>query len=345
MPVSISGVRMPRLRVLANGVELSGVISAEVVSSGNHSADRFRVQLVLSVNDRAAFAEQTSFLIEIQASFGAAWTSLVTGDADRIALDVIGGTISLEGRDLTARLISARTQESFPNHTASEIAALLAGRHGLVANVVGTSALVGRYYQSEHDRLTLDQFSRSTTEWDLLVFLAQQEECDVFIQGSVLYFIPTATSAANFQIGPGDCVDLRLERALSLAGDIQVIVKSWNSRQQTASVESAQSSSVQGSSGSSASQSLIFVRPNLTSDQAQQFAKSQLADLRRQERVMTASLPGELSMRPRDTIALSGTGTAFDQSYQIDNITRSIDVRRGFAQRVRAKNSSGTGGG
>ncbi len=149
------------------------------------------------------------------------------------------GVIRAEGRDLTAALIEARTQETFANRTASEIAQLFAGRHNLAAEVTETRTPVGRYYQDEHDRITLDQFSRATTEWDLLVFLAQQEGFDVFVSGTTLYFQPPAGADVALTLSPDTVLDLRLERSLTLARDIEVTVKSWNSRQQSAFTQTA----------------------------------------------------------------------------------------------------------
>jgi len=59
-------------------------------------------------------------------------------------------------------------------------------------------------------------------------------------------------------------------------------------------------------------------------------------------------MPGELSLMPRQQIMLVGTGTAFDQVYWIDEITRRLDVQGGFTQTVRARNctvSANSGGG
>ncbi len=132
-------------------------------------------------------------------------------------IDPALGLVHLDGRDLTTSLIETRTQETFANRTASEIATLLAGRHSLTAQVVPTTTPVGRYYQDEHDRITLDQFSHATTEWDLLVFLARQESFDVFVQGQSLYFQPaTQPTDIAMAVRPGDLIDLKLERSLTL---------------------------------------------------------------------------------------------------------------------------------
>jgi len=348
--------RQPRLQVLANGAPVAGAVRAEVASNNYYAADRFLVEVALSADPAtgAAFWSATSdIVIEVRMSlseFGiGSWQSLIVGAVDLVDIDPVNRVATIEGRDLTALLIEARTQETFSNHTSSEIATILAGRHGLTANVTATTAPVGRYYQLEHDRTTLDQFSRATTEWDLLVFLAQQEGFDVFVSGTTLYFQPptTATIPAltlvpfGTALAPANVTALTMERSLTLARDIEVTVKSWNSRQQNAFTQTARSSQAPPSrSGSLTPQQYVFVRPNLTTGEALQLAQTKLAELTRHELIITATMPGELALTPRDIVALAGTGTAFDQIYHVDEIERRLSTDEGFVQQVRAKNSS-----
>jgi hypothetical protein len=233
--------RAPRLRILVNGEALTGVTGAEVVSNNYYAADRFAASVALSADPsaQAAFwSSEPEIVANVQFSLndGATFTSLVQGTIDSVVIDPVAGLVHFDGRDQTAALIETRTQETFANRTASEIATLLAQRHNLAASVSATSTPVGRYYQDEHDRVTLNQFSRATTEWDLLVFLARQEGFDVFVEDSTLHFQP-ATGRADTPVllRPSDLTGLRLERSLTLARDIEVTVKSWNSRQNTAS--------------------------------------------------------------------------------------------------------------
>jgi len=239
-------VRQSRLRVLANGSEVAGVIEASVSSNNHFAADCFRVTLAAVPTTLAGTVDIT---LDVQFSLdgGASFTSLVQGVVDLLDLDPVQGTLTLTGRDLTAALIETRTQDTFANQTSSEIATILAGRHGLAANVTATTTPVGRYWELEHDRLLLNDFSRATTEWDLLVELAQHEGFDVWVSGTALYFQPPQPSNAPQAVlrpvattaGPVNVVSLRLERALTLAGAIEVTVKSWHSRLGTACVQTA----------------------------------------------------------------------------------------------------------
>ncbi len=339
--------RTPRLKVIANGQIILGAMEAEVISNNYYAADRFRASIALGIDPWAGasfWASAPDILLDVQFSLdgGASFVSLVQGAVDSVNIDPTLGLVRLDGRDLTSALIEARTQETFANRTSSEIASLLAQRHNLTPQITPTTTPVGRYYQSEHDRITLSQFSCTTTEWDLLVFLARQEGFDVYVQGQALHFQPAAQATdLAVSLRPGDVIDLKLERSLTLAHDIEVVIKSWNSRQNSAFAQQARASG-QGSAQGSGETPLryVFVQPNLTPDEALKFAQQRLAELIRHERTVRISMPGDLSLSPRSMIALEGTETEFDQLYYVDVIERRLRQNGGFTQFVMAKNSS-----
>ncbi len=69
-------------------------------------------------------------------------------------------------------------------------------------------------------------------------------------------------------------------------------------------------------------------------------AQQKLDELSRHERIITAEMPGELTISAHAMIGLEGTGTAFDQNYWVDEVLRSLDWASGFRQTVRARNIS-----
>ncbi len=351
--VGVSAYRAPRLRLMANGLLIQGAVEADVMSNNHYAADRFTAVVALGIDlwaNAAFWASQTDILLDVQFSLdgGATFTSLIQGLVDTVSIDVLTGSLRVEGRDLTASMIANRTQETFANRTSSEIATILAQRHNLTAIVTPTTTPVGRYYQNEHDRVALNQFSRSMTEWDLLIFLAGQEGFDVFVSGTALYFQPSATPPATpYTVTPANVQDLRLQRSLTLARDIVVTVKSWNSRQQNAFTQTVRASGNRNAGGSGSGtgkvgppQHYVFVRPNLTMNDALKLAQQKAAELTQHERVWEATMPGDLTLGPRSMIQLAGTSTDFDQIYFIDVIDRHLSMDHGFVQRVRAKNTS-----
>jgi hypothetical protein len=88
------------------------------------------------------------------------------------------------------------------------------------------------------------------------------------------------------------------------------------------------------------SQTYSFTVPNLTRDQAEQFALAQIAEITRHERILTASLPGDNDLTTRAMVQLIGTNTAWDQLYYPATVTRRISFDEGYRMELRAKNHS-----
>lgn len=339
--------RSPLARIMVNGSIMPGLIEVEVSCNNHFSADTFSACFALNVGlpyGSGFWASELVIAVQILFSLdGDSFVSLLTGAVDTVAINATKGLVRITGRDLSAQLIEARIEETFSNRTSSEIASLLANRHNLTANVVQTITPVGRYYQDEHDRITLGQFSRWTTEWDLLVFLALQEGFDVSVTDTTLNFLPASDAIqVPCLITPNSCTDIRLERRLCLAKDIAVTVKSWNSRQGSAFTQTVtgMSNTISNSGGLSSSSQYLFVRPNLTADQALKLARQKLSDLTLHERVVEFDMPGDLELSPVGQLILTGTGTEFDQAYYIDLVERRLSLNDGFTQRIRAKGSS-----
>ena len=337
----MSEARAPRARVLADGSALAGVMAVDVFANNHLAADRFRVRLAARVADMAGL-QAPGVRLDVQVGFDDRWASLVLGTADAISFDPIRGVLEIEGRDLSSGMIEARVGETFANRTSSEIVEVIAGRHGLAADATPTSTLAGRYYQNEHERLTLGQFARAMSEWDLLAFLAGQEGFDLFMEGERLRFAPPAEDRVVV-LRVEDCLSLELEHELGLSRAIEVTVRSWGTRdaamvEHTARRGSGRSRSRRSRSGRSGSVGTTWrhglVRPNLDSEQARVAAERALADLLRHEWTAQATMPGELDMTARTRVALLGAGLDWDRDYAVAELSRHLDVRRGFTQRL-----------
>ena len=321
-----SEVRAPRLQVTLAGNELAGAITADVHANNHFGSDRFRVRFAASAVPQDAF-HIPGLRVEVSMSLGGLGVSVVTGLVDRVGHDPTTGVIDVEGRDLSSLMIEAQVDETFANRTSSEIAEMFAARHGLQALVQRTSTPVGRYYQSEHDRVGLGQFAKAMTEWDLLAFLATREGFDLFMDGNALQFGPPTVEGVS-EIRPKDCLSLQLDHCVGISREIEVKVRSWGTKSGTAVTTTARA----GGAGTVWKHGLT--RPNLTSEDAQRLAERVLADLKRHEWAATAAMPGDLAMTPRSRVLITGTGTPWDREYRISQLTRHLDVRRGFTQRL-----------
>jgi phage protein D len=354
---SQTATNQPRALIMYNGQPLAGVKSATITNNNYYQCDYFSATLAVNAGPAGWYDVDPPMVLEIKLSLdGTSWTSLIVGEVDSQKIDLLNGTIVLEGRDLSSRLIETKTQQAYLNQTSSEVAATLAANHGMQTNIAQTTTLVGRYYQQDHSNITLDQFHKTTTEWDLLTYLARQEGFDVYMTGNTLNFQPSVPPNSNpfvlnwtppTPVARLNAINLRMERSLTMAKDIVVQVKSWNSRQarsfiKTARAVGGKSSSASSSANGKAStaQTYVIVRPNLTEDQAQQLATRTAIAQTLHERILSVDMPGELTLTPRNMVALQGTGTSFDQSYFVASIDRHIAFDSGFTQSLRLKNSS-----
>ncbi len=332
-----ANVRFPAIQVIANGQLLAGVYELEVNSNAYLGADRFSFHAAM---DDSGALIWPSLPIEVSISVGldGSWIQLISGEADTIEIDPVRRNLSVAGRDATAIFIRSQTSESFENVTSSDVAVLLAQRHGLSASVTATTSLIGRFYQDGHTRSALSQHGRATTEWDVLCWLAQIEGYDVWMRGSILNFQPPAPRQNSFIVSADSCISMQLTRDLATALGIIVEVQSWNSAAQMVVTQQA-SYGVAPTTG----QKMIVLRPNLSPDDALSLAQRTVAIAASHERALSYEAPADLVTTPRMCIELQGTGTDFDGQYLIFEIERRYSTRRGFTQQVSARQATWTG--
>lgn len=283
------------------------------------------------------------------------WNDLTVGRIDRFTYRPTTGTLSVTGRDRTADFIEAKTFEAYVNQTSSAVALVLAAAHGMQSQITATTTPIGRFFHDNHTKISLGQFSRVTTEWDLLVYLAQHEGFDVFVQANTLHFQPAEQKTADSYIVfcqpqanwlRSNGIELNLDRSMTLARDIEVVVQTWNSSQKAAFKVTARALGAKGATktptkpGSSPTQQYVLVRPNLTHDQAQKLANQTLSDLSKHERTFDMRMPGEFQITPRTKLTVQGTRLSWDQDYFTSTISRDFSMQGGFTQNVRGKNIS-----
>jgi phage protein D len=355
-PSQKSGVVRPRLRIVVANAPMPGCKSVSVTSNNNYSGDTFHADLAPPVGSAGTgsvtwWAAQDAIQVDVQmgqvppggSEAQTAWTSVLTGIVDQVATDPIQGTVSIDGRDLTALLRDSGPGGFDPNQTSSAIVTALATMNGLTPVVTATTGIVGRYYESDHKLTNLASAHHVANQWDAVVELARLEGFDAFVSGTELHFQPpvadttdpwlvvaipaTATTPAKANV-----TGLKTTRALHIAKGIKVRVLSWHSL-------TAKAVNVTVGSGGNNAQQYDIVRPGLTEDQARNLANRYLLELSRHERTISGSAPGDFLLTPRVMMALEGTGTSFDQSYYPTTITRHID-EGGFVMEFTAKNQS-----
>lgn len=335
-------MRRPRLRVLVDGVVVSTAIDARVVSNNYFSADWYYANLAAGEDPNFNLSYWASVrrpLVEIQLSDceQGAFESIIVGYVDSVSIDSIRSLVRIEGRDLSALLVDSSLHEAFPNYTADAIVSLLALRHGLKPRVLPTPGMVGRLFGNTQQEMGFAYHSRATTDWDLIVRLAQQSGYDAYVQGWEFYFQPIkARQKSVILIDRGSVTDLRLERDLSQPSLDQLAAMSWNS-QLARSIHEGSSGLATGPV--SASGPWVALEPNLQPGGIARAMAQIVAETTQQARCVEIIMPGETEIAARSSIRLQGTGTDFDRVYDVECVDRMFSPVSGFRERIRARQS------
>ncbi len=330
--------------ITINDIVVEGLLQASIYSNNSFAADSFALTFAvgsLPLGDSAFWSSLTCGYVEVGATtrYMSSPTTIVTGMIDTVGIDLVNGTASIEGRDLSASLVDAFQQQDFVNQSASDIVATIAQNHGLGASVVPTLGYVGRYYADDYTRLSLGQFSRLRSDWDLVVQLARENTYDAFVTGRILNFTPVSNEFTDiYFIDKCNVSAMRIDRTLAI-GNVPVIrMQSWNS-QNVASYISNGVTSINSSdeaSSTSAVQSYLFSGSNLTSQQVDQAATRYGAEISRLQRILTIQMPWDLVLTPRTAVCLATKASVLDGLYRIESIDRHYSVNAKSHQHLRA---------
>lgn len=363
-PIVTPNARQISGRCLLNGIEVP-FVSFDVDNNAMNAADSFSLTLAVSALPKEMglmqwWAEQTTIKVELSASIitasGTDTKQLVIGNADHLTYHPARFEITLEGRDFTGLLIDYKsTGETYKNNFASDIATIIAKRHGLNPIVTASKYRFGSMMLADVAHLTGEQ-----TDWDLLCNIAGFINYRVYVDGYDLHFEPmpadpTEKTADQYviryvpkgtfaypQANVSD--DLLFDRALSITKGLTVEVMSWqikkkSERQFTASYPSSASGTKVGSI-QSRTQVYRIIRPGLTQEAAMKLAQSTYQEISKHEMKMRCSTGGDNILDSKMMIRIEGTNSSFDQLYYCDSVRRSLSWNGGYTMSISAKNRS-----
>lgn len=344
-------LRHPRATLYVNDEPMPGLLDVEVDANNFYAANTFRATLALGGTGKpwSFWASNDEMRVRVQVAIdGEAPATIFVGLVDNVTTDPVAMLVCIDGRDLTGALIDNRTTEKWMNFRSHRVVEVLAKKHGLKAVTTQSKNRVGSFFGDE------DASIKSTaTQWDLISYLAQQEGRRLFIQGDTLYWVdekdvpmrpyplvwtgaPATPSTSRARV-----TQLRFERNLTLAGDVEVVVQSYDADTGDAFKKKAKvKHRKRGGKGRQRSETQTFVRtiPNLTPERAQQRAQALLRDISQHEVRLFFSAPADNDLNETSIIKVSGTGTDYDQDYYPDSILRCWSWDQGYVMRVRAKN-------
>ena len=337
-------LRFPKIRALLDDSTAVYPYNAAIAHAASFNAATFSISISLNENpelNAAYWANLPRVRVRIQASLGYAnpFIDLIEGYCDTVHVHPISGFVVLEGRDLSASLLDTKTFKNYQNRTPGEIAADIASNHGLTAIFKDAGPYAGRQYGDDTTALTLTQFAKLSTDWDMLVMLAQVSGCDLRVMGTSIYFqLDTDTSDPIANVSYSDLIDLRMNRVLPLTDGVDLTVMSWNSAQQVAVAETFASvaTDYSGSAGTRSPRNYTIVHPNLQSQAALALATKVAQTVVREAMSIQFRMPADLTTTAGQRIKLYGTKTIFDRLFKIDRITRAFRSQSGFIQTVHA---------
>lgn len=344
----------PRAIVLINGISVL-FQSLEVMTTTFYMSDTYNIVIPLSeqpsiFNENYLFST-SSLSVKIYMGFpinpDAFSTSdldlMIVGDCDNLDYDPIQRIVTISGRDLTSRFIDTKTYEKYSNKTPSEIAIILAKKYGLNPIVTPTKEAAGIFFTYQNTLMT-----RETTEWDLLCFLAQQEDFVVYVEQNNLIFKPRSSVSSvpyvlNFQkasltnaspVFRG--MNLKFSRSMTLAKDVVVKVRvPYNP--QTGNAFTVKATSRNKVSLSEGLQVFTYTIPGLSKSQALAKAQQLARDITIHEIKLSAELPGDNILKKDSIIKVAGVDNSIDQTYYADQVTRTMNAFD-YRMQISAKN-------
>lgn len=348
--------RKPRAIVKVNDIQVN-FIDIEIRSGAPYTADTYFLEIPLNEQQNlnlAYFASTDKFSVKIYVGFPKDVDSftvsdlvlMIEGESNDVEINPSEGLVSISGRDLSSRLIDKKVTKSFSNITASELAIEFANDNGLKADVVPTTQILGTFLQTAQTYT-----ANNTTQWDMLVQAAMNQNFMVFVKGETLVFKPNPVDDDNLRpyilnyfpktitnIIPSfeNGTKINFFKNNIVSGNIDVTVKvpystytgkafhvKQNARNKKLSQESIRN--------------YVYSHPGLTDEQAKQKAKQLLNNLIIHSVRFTAELVGDMILSKDMLIKMAGTETDFDQVYYIDSIVRKITMND-FSMFVSAKN-------
>lgn len=329
--------------VVANGVPCR-VKSVQVQQSATATTDTFRATLAMNglpPGRGVHFWSDTDVIkVEVTVLTGENANTIFWGAVDKVKCNWQSHTIDVSGRDESKKPVEKKSTESWKNKTADEIVKEVSGRHGLGA-LTDPADFAGKVWADDHVRIT-DQHS----DWTLFHKMANREGKVVYAQDGNVYFkdldegnegsidivyvpmTPASHAAGNY-------VTLDCERNLQLAKKTKVKVRSWHTKKK----EKVEHEEELPGSTEDGENEYVYRYDGLTRPQAEKIAKKRLRENTRHERTITVNCPGNPNARPRMMANLTGTGTAFDQSYYIDRVTHDVG-EQGYRMTLTSKNTS-----
>lgn len=340
-------VRQPRGYLSVNGARID-VISIEIHLSREAKSDTLHAEFPMTDLpeglDTAYWAEEPEIEVKGYISGDDAGSeALFTGKITQVRLNWLKRTIDINGHDKSRDMMEKKSlSESFKNKKGKEIIEEVAKRNGLKVQSKADTLKAGRNYDIDHVH-----HPRELTDWDLVNYLADAEGLTASLQGDTLYLgqdgeddLPTLSveyeEPTPQSVARGTSMSLSGVHNKDLTKKATVKVKSWDHRTKKM-VEGKKTLKSTGQGDKGTGITYEYQAPGLKQDRASRIAEKRLRRATKQERAITLEIPGVDGVTARMGLDLTGTGTAFDQPYDIESVEHRLNEEEGWRLLVSAK--------
>ncbi|NHN93628.1 hypothetical protein [Acetobacter sicerae] len=355
----------PRCRCLVNGLEQTGfgVVTFNIQSTRYARCDTLDVTFSFDptttmppywfdVADPAAGQALPDIDVQLQLqdaeSGGAQWTTVFAGILDHVSLQPHRGQVQVQCRDYLAKLMDMRVQEAWLNLTGPELMKAVITAAGLTPDVQFSAGMEGQFWQIEHKRQSSHGQTRFQTAFDLARYVANGVNCDLYADVKTIVCRPFPSASSNdavfhsLKYTPAGAsgfaqiaaVDLSMERDYQTAKGVVVHCLSWDNKQRIKS--EVYWSALGGSKKNGLENGTLhsFRFPGLKQDQLEAKAEMLYRQIVAHERTISLTIPGRINLAPRQFFTLTGTGTTWDGTRDVDAVTSSLDWSGGYTQTV-----------
>lgn len=354
--------RQPRAYLIVSGQQIP-VISAEVTLSRTKKSDSFHAVVAIGgpAPDIGYWSGQTQIAAQVMFSNDIGQdTTLFDGFVDNLSIGLLNRTATVSGRDKSQKLVDTKVQKQYLNKKPDDIIKQEAQKAGLQTQMTSFQDKAGKLWQIDWNK-----FFQDNSIWTGINNLADHFGFNAYVTQGTLYVQPFNENLPPYPINytpptaggmsSGNFIDLTLTRNLPIAQGASVNVQSWdNKKKKVISGQAGQGGASGGSSNDDSSSgplSFLMSIPGLQKEQATRIANKRYAEVTSHEMTIALDMPGDTGLTARTSIQLSGTGSAFDTSYDTQSVEHRMSLSEGYRMYVQAripgKDSSGgdSGGG
>jgi hypothetical protein len=321
----------PRVWISIGGATIP-CISARVHRKAERNANEFTATVAISASskfglDFSSWASMEKTDVSIMMATDSNQREMIQGTCDFVQMNVMQNTVTVSGRDNAAKLINAKANISLKNKSVQEAIEEIVKPLGLSAQVSGgdDSGKVGKKYVQDTTLLIADK-----SAFAAISGIADREGARWYVEGKTVYFDAggSSTGGGSFtlnytpprpgQPARGNILDLQLGRNMEASRPHKSKVSGFNKYEKKLIIKTYKAD------GSGDPVEYKHHHNGHQEENIKAIAKSRLEDTIRHEMNVSATLHIDLSVDVRQQLQLSGTGSIYDQSYDIDDAVFSI---------------------